>query len=196
MVQIWWMTKDITLIGGRDVKWKVILKKRRFKTPSWQVHLIRFDTSCTKWKDWKVDTYNLVCIAGWVQEETVHKSVIGRETGALYTDWRWWGGRGRWEVSHLPSGRFAAAKDSGTFVTDPYKELYCESSPFKGWQGERQISHLNVWGEGWLLQVPPSWPKSSSLTRMFHLEKIGDPGFSWFHLDFFSQDGREKLRES
>ena len=27
-------------------------------------------------------------------------------------------------------------------------------------------------------------------------EKFGDSGFSWFHLDFFSQDGKAKLRES
>jgi hypothetical protein len=40
--------------------------------------------------------------------------------------------KGRWEVSHLPSGKFAAFKDSGTFVPDPFKELYCESLPFKG----------------------------------------------------------------
>jgi len=27
-------------------------------------------------------------------------------------------------------------------------------------------------------------------------EEFGDSGFSWFHLDFFSQDGKAKLRES
>jgi hypothetical protein len=30
----------------------------------------------------------------------------------------------------------------------------------------------------------------------FGREKIGDPGFIWFHLDFFAQDGKAKSCES